>query len=91
MGGGGARCGPPNWQSVLPDWKPVLPAPARLREATQEYNNMQDEKLVGQLARIADALEELVRAAKEKENIPPTPPIREKEVSLNKPRARVRE
>ena len=52
---------------------------------------MQDEKLVGQLARIADALEELVRVAKEKENLPPTPPIREKEVSLNKPRACARE
>ena len=53
---------------------------------------MQDEKLVGQLARIADALEELVRAAKEKENLPPTPPIREKETVCNTlpPRARTR-
>ena len=53
---------------------------------------MQDEKLVGQLARIADALEELVRAAKEKENLPPTPPIREKEkVQQVPPRACARE
>ena len=53
---------------------------------------MQDEKLVGQLARIADALEELVRAAKEKENLPPTPPIREKEgTHTDTPRACVRE
>ncbi len=44
---------------------------------------MQDEKLVGQFARIADAPEELVRAAKEKENLPPTPPIREKETNDN--------
>ena len=36
--------------------------------------------IASQLGRIADALEELARTAKEKENIPPTPPIREKEV-----------
>ena len=53
---------------------------------------MQEEKLVEQLARIADALEELVRAAKEKENLPPTPPIREKEgTHTDTPRACVRE
>ena len=36
--------------------------------------------IAGSLERIACALEELVRTAKEKENLPPTPPIREKEV-----------
>ena len=30
----------------------------------------------------------IAATSKEKENLPPTPPIREKEVSLNKPRAR---
>ena len=36
-------------------------------------------EIAGSLERIACALEELVRTAKEKENLPPTPPIREKE------------
>ena len=53
---------------------------------------MQEEKLVGQLARIADALEELVRAAKEgKEAFPPTTPHEGKgETNHNNPRARTR-
>ena len=52
---------------------------ARPECATPEMGERHDE-IAGQLERIADALEELVRVAKEKENIPPTPPIREKEV-----------
>ena len=42
---------------------------------------MKDMTIASQLARIADALEALARdaRAKEKENLPPTPPIREKE------------
>ena len=48
--------------------------------------------IAGSLDRIAAALEELVRTVKEKENIPPTPPIREKETALvTTPRARTRE
>ena len=51
---------------------------ARPECATPEMVERHDE-IAGQLERIADALEELVRVAKEKENLPPTPPIREKE------------
>ena len=48
--------------------------------------------IASQLGRIADALEELVSTAKEKENLPPTPPIREKEgTHTDTPRACVRE
>ena len=42
---------------------------------------MNEMTIASQLARIADALEALAKGAKEKENIPPAPPIREKEVS----------
>ena len=64
---------------------------ARPECATPEMVERHDE-IAGQLERIADALEELVRVAKEKENIPPTPPIREKEEThTDTPRARVRE
>ena len=51
---------------------------------------MKDMTIASQLARIADALEALARVAraKEKENLPPTPPIREKEgTHTNTPRA----
>ena len=48
--------------------------------------------IASQLGRIAAALEELVRTSKEKENLPPTPPISEKEdTHTDTPRARVRE
>ena len=48
--------------------------------------------IAGSLERIACALEELVRTSKEKENLPPTPPIREKEgTHTDTPRAGVRE
>ena len=48
--------------------------------------------IASQLGRIADALEELARTSKEKENLPPTPPIREKEgTHTDTPRACVRE
>ena len=45
---------------------------ARPECATPEMGERHDE-IARQLERIADALEELVRVAKEKENIPPTP------------------
>ena len=64
---------------------------ARPECATPEMGERHDE-IAGQLERIADALEELVRVAKEKENLPPTPPIREKEnTHTDTPRACVRE
>ena len=48
--------------------------------------------IAGSLERIAAALEELVHRLKEKENLPPTPPIREKEdTHTDTPRACVRE
>ena len=48
--------------------------------------------IASQLERIAAALEVLVRTSKEKENLPPTPPIREKEgTHTDTPRACVRE
>ena len=49
--------------------------------------------IAGSLERIAAALEELVHRLKEKENLPPTPPIREKERESehNPARAYVRE
>ncbi len=46
------------------------------------------DRIADSLGRIADALEALVTTAKEKENLPPTPPIREKEVQQVPPRAR---
>ncbi len=47
--------------------------------------------ITGPLERIAAALEELVRATKEKENLPPTPPIRKKEnTPSTEPRTRAR-
>ena len=46
--------------------------------------------IAGSLERIACALEELVRTAKEKENLPPTPPIREKENERENTTARAR-
>ena len=55
---------------------------ARPECATPEMGERHDE-IARQLERIADALEELVRVAKEKENIPPTPPIIEKENKEN--------
>ena len=65
---------------------------ARHECATPEMVERHDE-IARQLERIADALEELVRVAKEKENLPPTPPIREKEnkkTTQPRPRARTR-
>ena len=47
--------------------------------------------IAGSLERIACALEELVRTAKEKENLSPTSPIREKEKVQQVPPARTRE
>ena len=44
----------------------------------------------GPLERIANALEELVRATKEKENLPPTPPNREIETNKNNKKTRTR-
>jgi hypothetical protein len=51
------------------------------------------DEIAGSLERIACALEELVRTAKEKENLPPTPPIREKDnvIEIQPTRARTRE
>lgn len=48
------------------------------------------DRIAGALERIAAALEVLAHAAKEKENIPPTPPIREKETMCATPRERAR-
>ena len=50
-------------------------------------------EIAGSLERIACALEELVRTAKEKENLPPTPSIREKDnvIEIQPTRARTRE
>ncbi len=47
-------------------------------------------EIAGSLERIACALEELVRTSKEKENLPPTPPIREKENERENTTARTR-
>ncbi len=49
------------------------------------------DRIADSLGRIADALEALVTTAKEKENLPPTPPIREKEKAcVENPRAHAR-
>ena len=56
----------PQCEKSIPHLSPTLPAPLGA--------------IASQLERIAATLEELARTAKEKENIPPTPPIREKEV-----------
>ena len=50
------------------------------------------ERIADSLVRIADALEELVTTANEKEKVPPAPPIREKALcTKHAGRARVRE
>ena len=72
-------------KELIQDDQPQLP----------EFINSESDaigRIAGSLERIACALEELVRTAKEKENLPPTPPIREKEgTHTDTPRACVRE
>ncbi len=46
---------------------------------TRPTSHTPADRIADSLGRIADALEALVTTAKEKENLPPTPPIREKE------------
>ena len=63
-----------------------------MSKATEMTEQGVTDAVVGLLARIADALEELVRVAKEKRDIPPTPPIEKKEdTHTDAPRACVRE
>ena len=69
-------------------------APTRLTAPTRPTLPASLGAIAGALERIAAALEELVRTVKEKENIPPTPPIREREkedTHTDTPRACVRE
>ncbi len=55
------------------------PCVAPCAQCSRETSPTTADRIADSLGRIADALEALVTTAKEKETLPPTPPIREKE------------